>query len=610
MVGAGGRCYLLASAPFVVAFGIVPLSLYAHSGEEWAFDFELLLRLAGLGLLALVATLLALRLIALRSVATTTALSIGLFCLGAFMLFSHVYAPVAIGPLDGSEAKAAEPLSYTVLEAILLVGAVLLFHLLRRARGAAIAGVFAGALWLLSLGYLLALSPVGKAGAEPRPTAAGSHGNCGMERNVYHIVLDGLATDAFLEVVETRNWRDEFDGFDLFFNNISNYVMTANSMTSYLTGTFYHSGSLRQWQQSRAEGLFRRLAERDLDIWVYGPLRGWDNAYVDAFRSNVDVYRERIGASEGEFHEFLSVWLTSLAPNVLSQEAMPVAAAVADDLFMLLTSGRGRREESFETDRRGSEAPLLKTGFHGVASALLLEQLTLDEPHRQPSCQYVYAHALLPHDPFVVDGHCRYVGKWRERPQKVGGKQAYLQQAECGIRKVIDFLRVLKRLDRYDAATIVLHGDHGASVRFRSGADTSGAGVLGRPRAGMLARVQALLMVKRPEAQHRLEVVETPTQLVDIYPTVLEISGLGPPPAEVHGRSVYAAAAAPREARFALDPDGRYGSNLVEIRIDDPSDLVWSHLTVIGPPNDPALWRAEIGRAAETGRAPTPSGTR
>jgi len=611
------RYHLLASAPFVVGFGIVPFSLYAHAGEEWAFDPELLLRLAGLGLLALVTTMVALRLIAVRSAETTKALSIGLFCLGALMLLAHVYAPVAIGPLDGGEIKSAEPPSYTLLEGILLIGAIFLFHLLRRARGLTIAGLFAGALWLVGLGYLLALWPAEKAGAEARLAGINSHslsssGSCGMENNVYQIVLDGLGTDAFLEVINRRDWAAEFEGFDLFFNNISNYMSTVNSKASYLTGKFYHSGDLREWRRSWAEGLFRQLSEIRFGIWMYAPMREWqqNNPYVDVFRSNLGVYSERFGASEGEFYEFLSVWLTSLAPNMLTNEVIPVADNVADRLFTLLTSAGEPVRERFEGDGSGTDAPPLKTGFHGVASVLLLEQVTLDEPVRGPSCQYVYAHALLPHDPFVVDGRCRYVGKWRSRPEKVGGKEAYLQQAECGLRKVIGFLRVLKRLDRYDAATIVLHGDHGATVRFRTSTDTSGAKVLGRPRAGILARAQALLMIKRPHAQHRLDVVKAPTQLVDIYPTIFDVLGLELQPTEVHGRSVYASAASPREARFALDPEGRYGSNLVEVRIDDPSDLATSNLTVVGPPSDPALWREEIQPAAESGGSPVASGIR
>jgi hypothetical protein len=321
----GARYYLLASALFIVVFGIVPFSLYVHSGEEWAFAPELLLRLVGLGLLAFAATVVLLRLIAVRSVETTRMLAIGLFCLGAFMLLAHVYAPVAIGPLVGGEVKSDEPLSYTLLESTMLIGAIFLFHLLWRARGWATAGLFVGALWLVGLGYLLALWAGDKAGAEARLAetdlrSLSSSESCGVESNVYHIVLDSLATDAFLEVIDSKGWAGEFDGFDLFFNNISNYLITRNSMASYLSGKFYRSGDIHQWLESRAEGLFRHLSENNFSIWMYAWKPELKNPYVDVFRSNAGVYRERIGAVQGEFYEFLSVWLTSLAPNALTNE--------------------------------------------------------------------------------------------------------------------------------------------------------------------------------------------------------------------------------------------------------------------------------------------------
>lgn len=325
--------------------------------------------------------------------------------------------------------KSDEPLSYTLLESMMLIGAIFLFHLLWRARGWAAAGLFVGALWLVGLGYLLALWPAEKADAEALLTenklrSLSSSATCRVESNVYHIVLDGLATDAFLKVIASKGWAEEFYGFDLFFNNISNYMVTVNSMASYLTGTFYHSGELREWRKSWPEGLFRHLAESRFSISMYAPLREWKqgNPYVDVFRSNMGVYRERIGAPEGEFYEFLSVWLMSLAPNVLTNEVIAVATTSADRLFTLLTSSRWRVRERLRGHHRGGDARLLKTGFHGVASTLLLEQVTLDEPIRDASCQYVYAHALLPHDPFVVDGRCRYVGRWHSRPEKVSTK--------------------------------------------------------------------------------------------------------------------------------------------------------------------------------------------
>ena len=45
-------------------------------------------------------------------------------------------------------------------------------------------------------------------------------------------------------------------------------------------------------------------------------------------------------------------------------------------------------------------------------------------------------------------------------------------------------------------------------------------------------------MIKRPHAEGPLEILDTPTQLVDLFPTVLDVLDLQPPD-EFDGRSVY-----------------------------------------------------------------------
>jgi hypothetical protein len=209
----------------------------------------------------------------------------------------------------------------------------------------------------------------------------------------------------------------------------------------------------------------------------------------------------------------------------------------------------------------------------------------------------VYAHAVLPHGPEVMDGRCEYVGPppRKRTPQEV--KRAYLVHAECAVRLVVSFLRRLKELGRYDPATIVLHADTGHWTAFEPDEppaepqDTT----LERPNRRLLSQVSALLTIKRPHAAGPLQVLETPTQLVDVYPTLLEILDIDPPAYPLHGRSVYAIDPdEPREARFGFDPNKHLGPNVVEVRIEDQSDLRNSGLTVIGPATDPDLWRAEL----------------
>ena len=69
------------------------------------------------------------RLIALLGARPANALACFLFCLGLFALLAHVYAPIQIGPLDGSEIGSDEPALYTAIEAGLALLAVLLFVL-------------------------------------------------------------------------------------------------------------------------------------------------------------------------------------------------------------------------------------------------------------------------------------------------------------------------------------------------------------------------------------------------------------------------------------------------------------------------------------------------
>ena len=115
----------------------------------------------------------------------------------------------------------------------------------------------------------------------------------------------------------------------------------------------------------------------------------------------------------------------------------------------------------------------------------------------------------------------------------------------------------------------------------------------------LLSSVNALLMIKRPHAEGPLAIKPTPTQLVDVFPTIMDILNLeaAHDPA---GRSVYSLRDdEPREALFAFDPTKKHGHDLVEVRIENQKDLPRSELTVLGPAADPATWRSQVAGAAK-----------
>ena len=573
----GARYYLIASTLFVVVFGIVPVSIYAHSDEDWNFPARQMLWIAALGAALCLAAWLLIRLIAVLGRKPASALACFLFCLGLFVLLAHVYAPIQIGPLDGSEIESDEPALYSAIEAGLAVLALALFMPLMRGRGVTIAAAFSALLILVSAGYggALLLSHEGHA----RRTQTATRGAPDIQGNVYHLVLDSMRTRVFLKALERTGLAPAFAGFELFKNNISNYVTTVPSSASYFTGTFYRGGRWKTWiEQWYRKGILAAVSKRGYKVWMYAPFPYWNTRHVDRFWYNFDILEQEEGivANVG-FHGLIQIWLASLAPNPLTNEALPLAGTLRDRIFHLLT---------------GQAEPRSVPELHPLAGLSMLRRLLREEDLRAAGGQYVYAHAALPHTPFVFDPDCRHIGQPKTRPKPLP-EDPYLQQAQCTVRLVADFLQHLRDRGRYDAATVIVHADTGLGIgRVGKAPPPPGKNTLGVPNAALLSGVEALLMIKRPHAQAPLQISKVPTQLVDLFPTVLDILDLdaGYP---IDGSSVYGLApGAPRDIRFGLDPTRKYGHDFVEVRIEDPTNLARSKLTVLGPASDPSTWRS------------------
>jgi hypothetical protein len=573
------RYYALVLAFCTVVFAITPFSIYAHSDEPWGFPIARLLPLAALGLALFALLALLVRLLAALHPGAARTVSIALFCGGVFLLLAHVYAPIQIGPLDGSSMVSAEPALHSLIELALLALVVWIFLSLRRGRGLGVAALFSLGLVLVGVGYAGVLTLTERAApvAASEAAAAPSNGTAassGITGNVYHFVLDRMQTDAFQAVLERSPQAAEFVGFDLFKNNMANYISTNPSSASYLTGTLYKGGDYRSWVRGwRDRGLFATLAERGYETWMYAPIEGWKGLGMDHFRYNIDLYEEEAGVADAGLGDLLQVWLISLAPNPLTNEAVPVAAAARGPLFELLTSG--------------TEPLSIADGVDPYAGMLMLRKLRREEAQMPPDGRYVYAHAALPHTPFVLDSRCRYVGTGRSV------KAGYLDQAECAVVLIGEFLAELRRLGRYDAATILVHSDTGHGLGGIAGQSRpAGRRTLGVSEIGLVYTLQALLMIKPPHANGPLRMQETPTQLVDLFPTVLDLLELEPG-YEIEGKSVYAIKPDERRpARFGFDPDKLMnGPNVVQVQVDDPSNLAQSSLTVLGPASDPQTWR-------------------
>ena len=223
-----------------------------------------------------------------------------LFCLGVFLLLAHVYAPIQIGPLDGSETESAEPSAYSLIELALLAAVIWIFiqlcdgprppHRRRCSRSPCSSSASAmRACWRSRDGA--GADPAARGGAGRRPPRRGAPDIAG---NVYHIVLDRDADRRLPRGSRELAARPRsFDGFDLFENNIANYISTLPSSASYLSGTLYKSGDYKSWVRGwHDRGLFATVADRGYETFVYAPFDHWDDRHIDHFRFNIDIYEE------------------------------------------------------------------------------------------------------------------------------------------------------------------------------------------------------------------------------------------------------------------------------------------------------------------------------
>ena len=589
----GPRHYLLAATPFVVVFLIMPSELFFTQAEEWDVQLWQMVLVPSAGLLGWVLASLLLAGLARWRAGVARGLATLLFAVGCYLLLSDLYSPVQMNSLDGAALSSDEPLKYTLLE--LGIGLVLLvvLVLLLKGRGEPIASIFAALLVLAGLAYggvvlTYMLMPEPAISSAEVDTEAGTG-------NVYHIVLDRMQTDAFLVSVDRAAARPAFEGFELFSNNVSNYMITVPSRASYLSGTFYHEGNYKEWHKGiwRRQGIQKLLDEQGYRVWNYVPFRQWRDPSVDVFRYILDVYRDRTGIAGSSISDFLVLWLLRPVPNALTNEALSPIGRARD----LILAGMGRLAGASSEKGDQPKRLTMREGLQVVASKHTFEQAVIDEEKRAASGEYVYLHAVLPHLPYVLDDGCTYHGPPTRKLDEAERREAYLDQAVCSVGLIRNFLDHLRMIGRYDDATIIIHADTGAEEGFLADpADYRSAGTtLGRADNQLLSGVNALLMIKRPGGRGPLRELNRVTQLVDLFPSLADILDLEEMiDTPIHGRSIYAIKDEPRDVRFGFDPDELFGSNFMEVRIETPANIRRSKLTVVGPALKPANWRPEI----------------
>jgi len=587
------KYYLIAFAPIAAIFFLIPFELYYNAREYWNFNRSIPIRFAATGLVIYAAVIAVVFLCLKIRLKLGVFISIFMFCLGTIILLSDVFSPLQASALDGTEIASTEPLKHSLIEGLILFAVVAGSIILRPRRLTSLAVSFTVFLFLLSAVYFC-LIIISTEPSEHR--AKYQRVNPNLRGNVYHVVLDEMQTDAALLFLEEEGSKSDFSGFTLFRHNMSNYLYTRASFASYITGSFYSEGLFRSWCNSfRQKGLLQELYRKGYRITMYSARHEWNNPSVAEFITLQEVYEEETHTSEAFYNDFTQIWLARITPNILSNEALSLGKQLGTWVYKRLKIKKS--DNAFPTieGQNKSQFPVkISEGLEPFSSVLMLNRLIDSENRRSPHGQYVYAHAILPHGPYIFSEDCDFDPSLRNK-RGFG----YYSQAKCALNLIGKFLDELKRLGRYDSSTIIIHSDtgHGHMGHIKKiGQDIVGIidkegeshmNFFGNPflwnKRQVLARTMALLMIKPAYSSGNMKYSEKPSQLIDLRPTLADLLNLKSPKGRNKGIALFREdPPEDRESAFFLYSPEAETPEMIKITLTDPKRLWNSKLFVWG----------------------------
>ncbi len=550
--------FVAGAFPVTFAFGYLPVDLYGRNLQALGGDVWLAWLYVAFGLVLLIP-------IALLCLSRRLAPWVAdlLFALGLFLLLSDWLAPVQVARLDGARFGSTEPVLYTAIEiGIALAVLVLLLVLPRNAVRVRTQAVVSAVL-VLYVAASLVLLPGKPAEAAPSPPAPASS----TLPNIYQFHLDELQSDFALAAMTSPEFASAFDGFTFFRRNISNYPYTQPSVPSYLTSSIYRSGGYLDWVKNFDKGLLTDLKAAGYRLEVVGLPEHFQTPIAEPFRSPEQLFETDFNIRHPQLVDFTSLWFARLLPNTITNDAL------------LWGTEAGQTLSGWLDTRLGDDVPrTVEQGMSPFQAVNALDHLRKDEAGAPDHGRYLLVQAILPHAPYVMDGACRF-----DPDTTVPVDRQYAAQATCSIREVALFLAELKRLGRYDSSVVIIQSDHGYGWAGFEGTDAAvmtGASELFGPGLDLFAgvdgvgrRAMATFSIKPVGAGGVLRISDAPSELLDVYPTVMDLVALGPQ-AQVEGVSLApcvtsgaCSAAENRDRYFYAFPADAPGTNIVRRKV-------------------------------------------
>jgi len=332
--------------------------------------------------------------------------------------------------------------------------------------------------------------------------------------NVYFLWLDAMQTDYMQRYIKERNSKSSFPGFSLYENNSSNYLYTAQSNISFMSGTIFKGNQYLEWSQN-SNKLRQDLKSLGYRVITYAK-KDFTSRLDDVTYLASDVFQKQTKTKHPFIQDFISYSIVRILPGVAANQSLKIGRIIGASVAAALN-----QESEFST------VTSISDGIEPLSGVFTLNRLIEDEASRRSNNELVIAQALIPHGPYVIDKNCGYRGRSTNAVP-----ENYYEQVECSVDLVKKFFDQLKNLKRYHSSIIIIMGDHGSGWAsqlegFKDGESPLNQAYTPWSKSMVISRASALLMIKPHDTseENTFKTTTKESQLVDIYPTLLNLLG-------------------------------------------------------------------------------------
>jgi Sulfatase len=312
------------------------------------------------------------------------------------------------------------------------------------------------------------------------------------QQNVLVVLIDTFASDVFAQIVEeNESFRDAMTGFTFFYNTVSQSAYTMMSMMTVYSGRYYESGQIADlYQAAKEDGIFSDAQDAGATTTL-GGFHFYDCPAEHCWRESQIVRTRPIDGSVLTYLELVENGMLRFAPTLMHS--------------WMYNGGRGRLRAYLDPSQT-----------HGTLSVRAVDDFARSLKAAEGPPTFKFLHLMTTHSPLILNERCGMVSpmshKWND----------YKQQATCAVRGFVELLNAMKKAGVYDNTTIVLMGDHGASISGKPPEELIFDVIV--PTVRRVGRFRPVFAIKPKNVPTPFAISGAPAELRDLRKTLCEIS--------------------------------------------------------------------------------------